>query len=113
MDSGQILINGQEISAVTQKSLREHIGIVPQDTVLFNDTIAYNIKYGKPGSNTKAMQDVTKVWWHAKLRARCSARGSAHHLCCACVAHGGRWHKSGTLSWVLTRASRRWWASAV
>jgi ATP-binding cassette subfamily B protein len=45
--SGQIEINQQNIAGVTQRSLREAIGIVPQDTVLFNDTIAYNIRYGR------------------------------------------------------------------
>jgi len=45
--SGRILIDGQDIAAVTQDSLRAAIGMVPQDTVLFNDTIAYNIRYGR------------------------------------------------------------------
>ena len=44
--SGRILIDGQDISQVTQSSLRKAIGIVPQDTVLFNDTIRYNLQYG-------------------------------------------------------------------
>ena len=48
VDKGGILIDGQDIRAVTQSSLRSAIGIVPQDTVLFNDTIAYNIAYGRP-----------------------------------------------------------------
>ena len=46
--AGHILINGQDIREVTQKSLRTAIGIVPQDTVLFNDSIYYNIAYGRP-----------------------------------------------------------------
>jgi ATP-binding cassette subfamily B protein len=46
--SGRITIDGQDIRDVTQQSLREAIGIVPQDTVLFNDTIYYNIAYGRP-----------------------------------------------------------------
>jgi ATP-binding cassette subfamily B protein len=46
--SGSISIDGQDIRAVTQASLRASIGIVPQDTVLFNDTIYYNIAYGRP-----------------------------------------------------------------
>lgn len=46
--SGRILIDGQAITAVRQTSLRASIGIVPQDTVLFNDTLAYNIQYGRP-----------------------------------------------------------------
>jgi ATP-binding cassette subfamily B protein len=48
--SGRILIDGQDIRGVLQQSLRSAIGIVPQDTVLFNDTVEYNIAYGKPGA---------------------------------------------------------------
>ncbi len=48
VDDGAILIDGQDIRQVTQQSLRAAIGIVPQDTVLFNDTIYYNIAYGRP-----------------------------------------------------------------
>jgi len=48
---GAITIDGQDIRSVTQHSLRHAIGIVPQDTVLFNDTIEYNIGYGKPGAS--------------------------------------------------------------
>jgi ATP-binding cassette subfamily B protein len=48
VQSGRILIDGQDIRDVTQASLRAAIGIVPQDTVLFNDTIYYNIAYGRP-----------------------------------------------------------------
>jgi ATP-binding cassette subfamily B protein len=51
--SGRILINGQDIKDVTQKSLRAAIGIVPQDAVLFNDTIYYNIAYGRPDATTE------------------------------------------------------------
>jgi ATP-binding cassette subfamily B protein len=47
---GRVCINGQDIRAVRQASLRAAIGIVPQDTVLFNDTIEYNIGYGRPGA---------------------------------------------------------------
>ncbi|MEO6974412.1 MAG: ABC transporter ATP-binding protein/permease [Gallionella sp.] len=50
VQQGRILVNGQDIRGVTQTSLRAAIGIVPQDTVLFNDTIYYNIAYGKPGA---------------------------------------------------------------
>lgn len=50
---GAITIDGQDLRCVTQASLRKEIGIVPQDTVLFNDTIEYNIAYGRPGA-TKA-----------------------------------------------------------
>jgi ATP-binding cassette subfamily B protein len=47
IQSGRVTIDGQDIRDVTQKSLRSAIGVVPQDTVLFNDTIAYNIRYGR------------------------------------------------------------------
>ncbi len=47
LSGGRILIDGQDIAKVTQKSLRKVIGMVPQDTVLFNDTIRYNIRYGR------------------------------------------------------------------
>ncbi|WP_085317835.1 ABCB family ABC transporter ATP-binding protein/permease [Derxia lacustris] len=50
VDGGRIAIGGQDIRAVTQHSLRAAIGIVPQDTVLFNDSIEYNIGYGRPGA---------------------------------------------------------------
>ncbi|MDO8904108.1 ABC transporter ATP-binding protein/permease [Hydrogenophaga sp.] len=51
---GRILINGQDIREVTQSSVRQAIGIVPQDTVLFNDTIEYNILYGRPDAGHEA-----------------------------------------------------------
>ena len=50
LDAGRITIEGQDIAQVTQASLRAAIGIVPQDTVLFNDTIGYNIAYGRAGA---------------------------------------------------------------
>ncbi|HEX6143872.1 MAG TPA: ABC transporter ATP-binding protein/permease [Geminicoccaceae bacterium] len=50
VDSGRILIDGQDIRDVTQDSLRAAIGLVPQDTILFNDTIGANIAYGRPGA---------------------------------------------------------------
>ncbi|MCE2860583.1 MAG: ABC transporter ATP-binding protein/permease [Oxalobacteraceae bacterium] len=63
VDKGAILIDGQDIRDVTQSSLRSAIGIVPQDTVLFNDTIAYNIAYGRPDAS---QQDIV-----AAARAAC------------------------------------------
>jgi ATP-binding cassette subfamily B protein len=51
IDAGAITIDGQDLRNITQVSLRQAIGIVPQDTVLFNDTIEYNIVYGKPGAS--------------------------------------------------------------
>jgi len=50
VQQGRISINGQDIRQVTQHSVRKALGIVPQDTVLFNDTVAYNIAYGRTGS---------------------------------------------------------------
>ncbi|MCP8895711.1 ABC transporter ATP-binding protein/permease [Shinella daejeonensis] len=50
VQEGAITIDGQDVRDVTQKSLRTAIGMVPQDTVLFNDTIAYNIRYGRPSA---------------------------------------------------------------
>jgi ATP-binding cassette subfamily B protein len=49
--SGRVLIDGQDLREVTQESLRRHIGIVPQDSVLFNDSIGYNIAYGREGAS--------------------------------------------------------------
>jgi ATP-binding cassette subfamily B protein len=51
ISAGAISIDGQELRSVTQSSLRQAIGIVPQDTVLFNDTVEYNIAYGRPGAS--------------------------------------------------------------
>jgi ATP-binding cassette subfamily B protein len=56
VDSGSISVDGQDIRQVTQKSLRAAIGIVPQDTVLFNDSIGYNIRYGNPELGEEDMQ---------------------------------------------------------
>jgi ATP-binding cassette, subfamily B, heavy metal transporter len=54
--AGRITIDGQDIAAVTQASLREAIGMVPQDTVLFNDTILYNIRYGRHGASDEEVR---------------------------------------------------------
>ena len=59
--SGRILIDGQDISKVTQASLRAHIGIVPQDSVLFNDTIGYNIAYGREGASETDVVDAARA----------------------------------------------------
>ncbi len=60
---GQILIDGQNISEVTQQSLRQTIGIVPQDTVLFNDSIQENIRYGRPdASDDEVQQAITMAY---------------------------------------------------
>jgi ABC-type transport system involved in Fe-S cluster assembly fused permease/ATPase subunit len=64
IDSGAILIDGQDIRAITQKSLRAAIGIVPQDTVLFNDTIYYNIAYGRPNATRAEVEQAAR---HAQI----------------------------------------------
>ncbi|MCK2166986.1 ABCB family ABC transporter ATP-binding protein/permease [Thalassospira xiamenensis] len=61
VSSGRITIDGQDIRDVSQTSLRRSIGIVPQDTVLFNDTIAYNIAYGRPGAEEAEITNVAKL----------------------------------------------------
>jgi ATP-binding cassette subfamily B protein len=58
---GSIEFDQQNIQAVTQKSVRACIGIVPQDTVLFNDTIAYNIAYGRPGASQEEIEAAAKA----------------------------------------------------
>ena len=61
VDSGRILINGQDVRAVTQQSLRAAIGIVPQDTVLFNDTLRYNIGYARPDADQAAIEAAARA----------------------------------------------------
>ena len=58
---GQVTVNGQDIREVRQASLRAAIGIVPQDTVLFNDTIEYNIAYGRPGASHEEIVAAAKL----------------------------------------------------
>jgi ATP-binding cassette, subfamily B, heavy metal transporter len=58
---GGITIDGQDIRDVTQESLRTAIGVVPQDTVLFNDTIRYNIAYGRPGASQDEIQHAARL----------------------------------------------------
>ncbi len=59
--AGRILIDGQDLRDVTQDSLRQAIGVVPQDTVLFNDTIRYNIGYGRPGASQDDIERAAKL----------------------------------------------------
>jgi ATP-binding cassette subfamily B protein len=61
VNGGAITIDGQDLRGVTQDSLRHAIGIVPQDTVLFNDTIEYNIGYGKPGASKEDIVAAAKA----------------------------------------------------
>jgi ABC-type transport system involved in Fe-S cluster assembly fused permease/ATPase subunit len=59
--SGSVTIDGQDIRDITQASLRANIGIVPQDTVLFNDTVRYNIAYGRIGANESEIKDAARM----------------------------------------------------
>ncbi len=61
VDSGHIRIDGQDVRDVTQSSVRAAIGIVPQDTVLFNDTIYYNIAYGRPDASPSEVEGAARM----------------------------------------------------
>ncbi|HVI87361.1 MAG TPA: ABC transporter ATP-binding protein/permease [Dongiaceae bacterium] len=61
VQDGRVTIDGQDICAVQQQSLRAAIGIVPQDTVLFNDTIEYNIAYGRPGASRAEIEAAAEL----------------------------------------------------
>ena len=61
VQAGRICIAGQDIRSVTQESLRRAIGIVPQDTVLFNDTVAYNIAYGRTGASQAEVEQAARA----------------------------------------------------
>lgn len=58
---GRITIDGQDIADVTQSSLREHVGMVPQDTVLFNDTIGYNVRYGRWDAAPSEVEEAARL----------------------------------------------------
>ena len=58
---GAIEIDGQDIAAVSQESLRRNIGVVPQDTVLFNDTLLYNIRYGRPDASDEDVYEAARL----------------------------------------------------
>jgi ATP-binding cassette subfamily B protein len=60
-EGGRITIAGQDIKQVTQSSVRQAIGIVPQDTVLFNDTVEYNIAYGQPGASREQVEEAARA----------------------------------------------------
>ena len=60
VQQGRITIHGHDVQGLTQDSLRRHIGIVPQDTVLFNDTVAYNIAYGRTGASQAEVEQAAK-----------------------------------------------------
>jgi ABC-type transport system involved in Fe-S cluster assembly fused permease/ATPase subunit len=61
VSSGRVLIDGQDVREVTQKSLRQAIGMVPQDTVLFNDTIRYNIRYGRWEASDTEVEEAARL----------------------------------------------------
>jgi len=61
VQSGSVTIGDQDIRGLKQKNLRAQIGVVPQDTVLFNDSIGYNIAYGSPGATQKEIEEVAKL----------------------------------------------------
>jgi ATP-binding cassette subfamily B protein len=61
VDAGRITIDGQDLRDVTQASVRAALGVVPQDTVLFNDTIYYNISYGRPEATRAEVEDAARV----------------------------------------------------
>lgn len=61
IQSGSITVDGQDIRTITQKSLRSMIGMVPQDTVLFNDTVAYNIRYGRPSASEAEVKQAAEI----------------------------------------------------
>ena len=64
---GEILIDGENIQNLKQASLRSHIGVVPQDTVLFNEDIRYNIRYGRPVATD---EEVERAAEHADIHTR-------------------------------------------
>ena len=67
IQGGRVLIDGQDVKAVKQASLRSHIGVVPQDTVLFNEDILYNIRYGNPNSDDTEVETAAR---HADIHDR-------------------------------------------
>src|SRR5207247_1391157 len=72
--SGRITIDGQDIRDVTQASVRAALGVVPQDTVLFNDTIYYNVAYGRPEATRAEVENAARVAHIAEFIARLPAR---------------------------------------
>jgi len=70
VDRGRITIDGQDLRDVTQQSVRAALGVVPQDTVLFNDTIYYNVAYGRPGATREEIENAARVAHIADFIAR-------------------------------------------
>jgi ATP-binding cassette subfamily B protein len=73
VDAGRITLDGQDIREVTQASVRAAIGVVPQDTVLFNDTIRYNVAYGHPDATREEVENAARVAHIADFIARLPA----------------------------------------
>ena len=71
--SGSVTIDGQDIRDVTQARLRAAIGIVPQDTVLFNDTVKYNIAYGRIGANEAEIKEAARAGADRQIHRRVAA----------------------------------------
>ena len=70
VNHGRITIDGQDLRDVTQTSVRAALGVVPQDTVLFNDTIFYNVSYGRPGASREEVENAARVAHIAEFIAR-------------------------------------------
>src|SRR5258708_2444484 len=70
VNAGRITIDGQDLRDVTQASVRAALGVVPQDTVLFNDTIFYNVSYGRPGATRDEVENAARVAHIADFIAR-------------------------------------------
>ncbi len=70
VNHGRITIDGQDIRDVRQASVRAALGVVPQDTVLFNDTIYYNVSYGRPGATRDEIENAARVAHIAEFIAR-------------------------------------------
>jgi len=74
VNAGRITIDGQDIRDVTQSSVRDALGVVPQDTVLFNDTIYYNVAYGRPQATREEIESAARVAHIADFIARLPAK---------------------------------------
>jgi ATP-binding cassette subfamily B protein len=74
VNAGRITIDGQDIREVRQESVRAAIGVVPQDTVLFNDSIYYNVAYGRPGATREEIEDAARVAHIAQFIERLPAK---------------------------------------
>src|SRR5205085_10168799 len=74
VNRGRITVDGQDLRDVTQASLRAALGVVPQDTVLFNDTIYYNGAYGRPDTTREEIENAARVANIADFIARLPAK---------------------------------------